>query len=324
MQQAICQTGHVPANMCFHVAQLWCIVVGDSLLITCGTMTEAAVRGDVIDLITEPSRNPTGKGSSPFIYVYYSDAVLYAIPLDECKSWFGFIAHFHEFWPQTLRFTHRDRVITAVEWPATLDWARNSNTRATLHLTVVPAPQPPPRGELNLAAVPDAEGKDQKDDAITQPKQSRSTPEEAAKTEESAPDSLKLRSNTGDDKFHVFGWLGSSITGARGGAHTSELQTQLQEVHDFLSNKSKPSDRTAYQTCPEGSRLDTANYLQQHRTWAEATKDRRRKQRLGDRIDIYNASELICRFFMPLDFGGPTVGKFWGAVHRLVQVRPRP
>jgi hypothetical protein len=23
---------------------------------------------------------------------------------------------------------------------------------------------------------------------------------------------------------------------------------------------------------------------------------------------------------VPLEFGGPTVGKFWGAVHRLVQV----
>lgn len=27
MQQAVCQTGHVPPDMCFHVAQLWCIVL---------------------------------------------------------------------------------------------------------------------------------------------------------------------------------------------------------------------------------------------------------------------------------------------------------
>jgi hypothetical protein len=29
MQQAVCQTGHAPAGMCFHVAQLWCIVLDD-------------------------------------------------------------------------------------------------------------------------------------------------------------------------------------------------------------------------------------------------------------------------------------------------------
>ena len=31
MQQAVCQTGHVPPGMCFHVAQMWCIVLDDCL-----------------------------------------------------------------------------------------------------------------------------------------------------------------------------------------------------------------------------------------------------------------------------------------------------
>lgn len=323
MQQAICQTGHVPANVCFHVAQLWCIVVDNSLLITCGTMTEAAIRADVVDLVTEPSRNPAAKGSSAFIYVYYSDAVMYAIPLDECKSWFGFISHFHEFWPQTLRFTHRDRVITSVEWPATLDWARNSISRTTLYLNIVSAPQPPPRGELNTAALPEWKDKDQKNEETKQTeesKHSRLAPDETAKTKETAPDNWRPTPVTEEDKFHVFSWLGSRMTSTEGEAQPNGLQAQLQEVHDFLTNETKPSDRNAYQTCPEATRLDIIKYLQQHRTWAVASKDRRRKQRVGDRIDIYNASELVFRFFVPLEFGGPTVGKFWGAVHRLVQV----
>lgn len=29
MQQAVCQIGHVAPGMCFHVAQMWCIVLDD-------------------------------------------------------------------------------------------------------------------------------------------------------------------------------------------------------------------------------------------------------------------------------------------------------
>lgn len=321
MQQAVCQSGHVPANFCFHVAQLWCIVVDDSLLITCGTMAEAAIRGDIIDLVTEPSRHPAAKGSSPFIHVQYGDAVTYAIPLDECKSWFGFISHFHEFWPQTLQFTFRDRVaVTAAEWPATMDWARSSSSRTTLYLTVVSGPPPLPRGELNTASVPEGKDKGQNNEEPKHTTQPPSAPDDTAKTQENVSERWKPTPDAEKDYFHVFGWLRSitTVTGER----VDGLETQVREVHDFLSSKARPSDRNAYQACPEATRLETIEYLQQHRTWTEAGKDKRQKQRMSDRIDIYNACELIFRFFMPLEFSGPTVGKFWGAVHRLVQVRP--
>jgi hypothetical protein len=126
-----------------------------ALLITCGTMTEPVLRADTVDLVTTPSMNTSGSASS-FIFVYYTEAVTYALPLDQCRSWFvsynalirvisdtrtqclrsiqAFISHFHEFWPKTLKFTHRDRLVTASDWPSIFNLARLSSNMVVLVL----------------------------------------------------------------------------------------------------------------------------------------------------------------------------------------------
>jgi hypothetical protein len=45
----------------------------------------------MVDLITKPSQDPSSSVSS-FIYVYYTEAVMYALPIDQCRSWFVSIA----------------------------------------------------------------------------------------------------------------------------------------------------------------------------------------------------------------------------------------
>lgn len=320
MQQVVWQNGHVPADTCFHVAQLWCIVLDDSLLVTCGSMTEAAIRGDIVDLVTEPSRDPASSGVNSSIYVYYTDAVLYALPVEECRSWFAFISHFHEYWPQTLRFTHRDRLVTAAEWPAMLNLARYSNTRFVLSLKVVSAPQPPPRGELRSTAKVKDKDEEETDEEI---EDSISKLKPPVKGKESAAANTSTTSDTEQDKFHVFSWLESFTVVAD--AHSQEqarlVRTHLQEMHDFLDKETNSSDRKAYRSCPEAKKLDTFTYLEKYSVLVAATKKKtQQKRELEDRIDIFNAAEVIFRFFLPLQFEGPTVGKFWGAVHRLVQM----
>lgn len=111
---------------------------------------------DLVDLVTKPSQGPSGSASS-FIHVYYTEAVMYSLPVDQCRSWFvsiaaayfnqlselcglltailqAFISHFHDFWPSTLKFTHRDRLVTAADWPTIFNLARLSSSRVLLVL----------------------------------------------------------------------------------------------------------------------------------------------------------------------------------------------
>lgn len=41
----------------------------------------------MIDLVSKPSQDPPASVSS-FVYVYYTEAVMYALPTDQCRSWF--------------------------------------------------------------------------------------------------------------------------------------------------------------------------------------------------------------------------------------------
>lgn len=89
MLQAVCHHPNVPAGFCFHVAQLWCIVLDNSLLVTYGAVSATELRDDAIKIVNEPMRrDSTTSRASARIYVAYSDAVLWSFRLDECRNWF--------------------------------------------------------------------------------------------------------------------------------------------------------------------------------------------------------------------------------------------
>lgn len=129
-----------------------------------------------------------------------------------------------------------------------------------------------------------------------------------------------------DDKFHVFCWLEPIST--KPGDRNSKLQnetvrTQLQEIEDYLMNSTGFSDKRVYQDCPSATRLSCCAYLSEWNDAPEKFKKRpRMRKNFEDRIDILNAAELVYRFFLPQDFDGPTVKKFWGAINVLIQVSP--
>ncbi|KAF3055618.1 hypothetical protein GL218_06953 [Daldinia childiae] len=85
MQQAVCKNGEVPDGHCFHIAQLWCIVLDNTLLITCGRMPSSTLRGDIIRIANEPLKDSNSKGKK--IYVSYYDTVLWELPLESCSTW---------------------------------------------------------------------------------------------------------------------------------------------------------------------------------------------------------------------------------------------
>jgi hypothetical protein len=103
MEQAVVRNGAAAEGECFHIDQVWAIVLDNceshlehpmnepnivplALIITCGRMPSAALRGDIVKIATEPLIEPASKART--LYVSYYESVLWAIPLDSCSTWF--------------------------------------------------------------------------------------------------------------------------------------------------------------------------------------------------------------------------------------------
>jgi len=49
-------------------------------------------------------------------------------------------------------------------------------------------------------------------------------------------------------------------------------------------------------------------------------KDHKVRQTYETKVEVVNAAELLFQFFLPSRFEGPTVGKYWGALDRVLKV----
>lgn len=106
MDQAVCQLGTANRGECFHIAQLWCLVLDNSkdshaptpraiakvrigFLVTCGNISQADLQGESLQVKPEPSREPTttASASSGRIFVLYGD-VTWSFTAAECPTWF--------------------------------------------------------------------------------------------------------------------------------------------------------------------------------------------------------------------------------------------
>lgn len=136
MAQAVCELGIAKKGECFHIEQLWCLILGDSVLVTCGNMPRAKLEGDIIKLTSEPSRGLSAASAPGRILVKFGNTVTWSFSPEECPTWFHFIAHFTAFWPLSLEFRKDDTVLTAADWPKLvkfLSTKRRKNVILTLN-----------------------------------------------------------------------------------------------------------------------------------------------------------------------------------------------
>ncbi|KAK0701426.1 hypothetical protein B0T21DRAFT_300402 [Apiosordaria backusii] len=144
MQQAVRQLKGAPAELCFHISQLWCIVLDNcrsflcpqSLLLTCSRMTLDALCGDVIHKTTKTAQEMSTLKPSPRVFIRYLNKIMWALPIEECESWFAFMAHFLEFSPRTLSFFHYKRPVNPDDWPRILKLATHSRAGILLEMQI--------------------------------------------------------------------------------------------------------------------------------------------------------------------------------------------
>jgi len=140
-------------------------------------------------------------------------------------------------------------------------------------------------------------------------------PSKDDKTAVSAPNSP----NTAHS-FSVFTWLKLD----RGDPRIAVAQAELTRVDKFLRENTRTRDQLAYTECPEATHEELRSILTHlaiERKILDMDDSAKVRVALEDRIDIFNAAIIIFEYFLPLQFSGPTVGKFWGSLKVLLDVR---
>ncbi|KAK6856541.1 hypothetical protein PG995_006728 [Apiospora arundinis] len=289
-QQVLWQRNQSGGDECFHIAQLWCVIVDKSLLLTCGRMpSDDLMKGIITKTLKPPSKPSLQRGKR--IYVSYYQAAVWSFSLERCSTWFGFTKSFHAFAPRPLRFSYRGEVITAKDWPRILNSAKYSSTAITLELRVGVFPSPPAPGILQRL------DRGKSDNTVT--------------------------TSTNTEVFHVFTWLNATHPGIQGGKdiNGAALVQQLADIEAFLLKSTKVTEQSAYRRCNTATQQTVHAYLENQGKDIDNPENTTRKKLYSQRVDIYNAAELVCQFFLPghVDEDAPTVGKFWGAIMSFVQ-----
>lgn len=129
----------------------------------------------------------------------------------------------------------------------------------------------------------------------------------------------------GKSKGHEFAHVLAAATEGLGGFHTQEaglkaLEVQLDAAERFLTCETTYSDRKAYKSCETATRSECYDYLAGLASRVEDDGSDIVRRTYEERVDIFNAVDIVYTFFLPLNFNGSMVGKFWGAVRTLIEV----
>ncbi|PNY27290.1 Uncharacterized protein TCAP_02785 [Tolypocladium capitatum] len=288
MQQAVCQLGGVRRGECFHIAQLWCLVLDNSLLVTCGSMSQSDLFGDSLKLNSQPSKQPTGTSGSGRILVAYGSAVMWALDAEDCPTWFeAFLSHFHAFWPRNLEFKSNDQAVTAEMWPKILKLAARPQGSVILSFKTTSRPDPP-----KSTLKPESPGE--------------TTTGDRAKEADQSPEYLHVLTLCPADS--------RASADASSTAVLENLKVQLGAAEKFLTEQSSYTGQRAYKGCGHATRGDAYSYLASRAAEVEAKASDAVRRLYEDRIDIFNTADDLFQLFFPKDFDGPTAGKFWASM----------
>jgi hypothetical protein len=102
------------------------------------------------------------------------------------------------------------------------------------------------------------------------------------------------------------------------------LDDHFLEVEDYILSHTTFSDRRAYTACPESTREKIYAQLEQKGVELSGVTDVERDQQheYETQLDIFNAADVVFKFFFPPDVVVPTIGKFWGALEAIIRYIP--
>ncbi|KAK4224169.1 magnesium transport protein cora [Podospora fimiseda] len=324
MQQAVRQQKGTPAGFCFHVSQLWCLVVDNSLLVTCGSITEEDICLNLIEKTVKTVQDVSATKPEPRILVRYLSDVVWTIPIDQCKTWFAFISHFQELWPRRLLFYQHKRLINSDQWQKIWDLAARSNTKPASPVSESPQAASPGSQSPQPASPQPASPQPASPQPASPQPASLAISSSSSSSPEPPPPPPPAQTTKEIPTFAIFTCLDGVQVSESDTIDEKVLQEVFSELNDYLFYHTTPSDRRAYCDCPEASRLEVYAQLETEGVALSdpympplGPSDRQDYER---RVELFNNADKLFKFFFPSDIEVPTVKKFWGAIRALVHV----
>ncbi|KAM0139403.1 hypothetical protein ACHAP3_003173 [Botrytis cinerea] len=170
----------------------------------------------------------------------------------------------------------------------------------------------------------------EKDGASHQP--DLKTPKEGVNTKASyskSVDASKAAEIAYSDEFHLFNWMNTQIDVAvtpsltrssttRDVASINEtlLHDDLQEINDYLLQKTNINEKFAYKASPRHSRKQFYDILFEVESKIQA--DQSLQTTYGLQVELANAAEVLFRFFLSPQDSGPTTEEFWGPLYEII------
>jgi hypothetical protein len=139
MTSAFLEAGYIDEGKHYQVAQMWCVAVGDSLLITSTRRPVTDIPGNQIQIKvapppTEERLRSTGD-RAPVMIVSDGGIRTWLLPVDTCKTWPEFTAHFAELgvdFSEDWNVLYQDTKLTRRDWPRVMAIAQKSSIRLEL------------------------------------------------------------------------------------------------------------------------------------------------------------------------------------------------
>ncbi|KAF2498584.1 hypothetical protein BU16DRAFT_558643 [Lophium mytilinum] len=346
MDQAVCKLHFAPDNHCYHVSQVWCLVLGEKLMITSARSDEQELCGPSVVWGKEPT---TG-----FHHILVTDGgnCLWQIRPEECENWFAFTANFMEIksskdnfmsrFEDRFKLTLNGRSVTPENWYKVIAKAKKSTVRLLLSrgsakpriiITqtsgakeeaesiaesegVFPwqqefPPPPPPTGEEAVA-----ESRRPKSEVLSDVQSLNSlTPSDTHDSKEPKEAGVQ---GVADD-FSVLQWL--FIEKIHPGVSEDHSNHLLQfddkkfnkfqdEIHLRMLNNKNSKEKKAYEECHEKELPEVTNFLARAISKDGGFAGGLSKSTLEK--FFYAAAEMFL-LFMPLDTKTSIAKHYWGA-----------
>lgn len=138
MQQAVCKLGRLHNDRCFHVPQVWCLIIRKDILITCAHLSDRDIHDGLIGI--QPLLKPSGKIKTCHLRVANGSNRTWFLSPEDCSTWLAFIAHFHElnddFNSNVKVMDHLDHGVirNADNWSEVVERARKVTVDLSLHV----------------------------------------------------------------------------------------------------------------------------------------------------------------------------------------------
>lgn len=148
-------------------------------------------------------------------------------------------------------------------------------------------------------------------------------------TESASPHASKGTDPPVSDEFHMFDWMNMYIAQPKKHRNSNSKQTHevlvkvnkvllqddLQEVEDYLLQKTSLHERSTYKSSPMRTRKQFYNLLFEAENKARGDDSLRSVYEL--QVELANAAETLFCFFLSPQNTGPTTQRYWGPLYNI-------